>query len=250
MSKASSEADIEKPVKMIQVESSNCLSDVDVKLSHVHLLLSEINQTMSNCHVPFVQSRKLLPRYNFILSEIKSLVSWTQDCPNPVDVYDDGDSSWWWDDNKQYYNLNANLSFSSITISDNNYHDAEGDNDAQGWKDELYDVRGDDHDDDDAQEVDDEKADEVDISKIPIEHEEDVDMIPVDHEVTDMKISDNARETIDDTEDEDDNIATRVMARRRLSIYPDDADWSITSPEAVDGSFIYPGDVDSHQGFV
>ena len=104
MSKASSEADIEKPVKMIQVESSNCLSDVDVKLSHVHLLLSEINQTMSNCHVPFVQSRKLLPRYNFILSEIKSLVSWTQDCPNPVDVYDDGDSSWWWDDNNNNHN--------------------------------------------------------------------------------------------------------------------------------------------------
>ena len=158
MSKASSEADIEKPVKMIQVESSNCLSDVDVKLSHVHLLLSEINQTMSNCHVPFVQSRKLLPRYNFILSEIKSLVSWTQDCPNPVDVYDDEDSSWWWDDNNnnnnhdQYYDLHSNLSFSSIDFSDNDYHDdVKGDNNshvAWGWKDELDQVQGDDvHDD-------------------------------------------------------------------------------------------------------
>ena len=91
------------------------------------MLFSEINQILSTSQDNVVQSRRLLlPRLNFILSEIKSLVSWTQDCPSPADVKDDADSSWWWDDNNnnhyQYYNLHK-LIFSLITFSDKDYHD-------------------------------------------------------------------------------------------------------------------------------
>ena len=91
------------------IQSRSCLSDVDVKLSQVHMLLSEINQTMSISPVPFVQSRKLLPRYNFILSEIKWFVALSQNCCEG-DADDDETESLWWDNNNNYH-LYYNFSF-------------------------------------------------------------------------------------------------------------------------------------------
>ena len=47
-------------------------------------MFSEINQKMSRSPV-LVQSKMLLPRVNFILSEIKQFVSLTQDCCDEKD---------------------------------------------------------------------------------------------------------------------------------------------------------------------
>ena len=212
---------------------SNCLSEVDVKLSQVNVLMSEINQLISQCPVP-VQSRKLLPRINVILSEMTFVVSYAQTDSSSGDDSDDG--SLIWDSNYTYSN-NANY---------NSYYS-------------LF------HADAESTDEGDERADEADISKNSNEHEEDVDMIPVGHEEIDMtpvghdkvdmtpvghekvnmKVGDDAIEDIDDGEDDYDNIATRVMARRRSSIHPDEVDWLVSSPEDVDGSFISLGDVDS-----
>ena len=75
---------------------SNCLSEVDVKLSQVNVLMSEINQLISQCPVP-VQSRKLLPRINVILSEMTFVVSYAQTDSSSGD--DSDDESLIWDSN-------------------------------------------------------------------------------------------------------------------------------------------------------
>ena len=68
---------------------SNCLSEVDVKLSQVNVLMSEINHLISQCPVP-VQSRKLLPRINVILSEMTFVVSYAQtDSSSGEDIDDE-----------------------------------------------------------------------------------------------------------------------------------------------------------------
>ena len=70
-------------------KSESLLSDVDVRLSQVNVLFSEINQIMSKRQAA-VQSRKLLPRLDFILSEISWLVAISNDCVSVVD----GDDSY------------------------------------------------------------------------------------------------------------------------------------------------------------
>ena len=53
------------------MQKINCLSDVDLKMSQVNVLLSEINQEMSSSLAPVQSSFLLLPRVQIILSEIK-----------------------------------------------------------------------------------------------------------------------------------------------------------------------------------
>ena len=85
-----------KPFKSkMCLKSETLLSDVDVMLSQVNLLFSEINQKMSRSQVP-VQSKLLLPRLEVILSEITWLVSLSQDCSSSS-----ADLSW--DQDHDYY---------------------------------------------------------------------------------------------------------------------------------------------------
>ena len=160
------------------IQSSSCLSDIDVRLSQVYLLLSEINQIISKCPEP-VQSRQLLPRVDVILSEMTWIVAQSQEDGSAVDG-DDSYVSLNWDtyNHSNYYNLfhdsnnnsNHNLSFDT------------------------------------------EEEDEADI--IPADHCE-VDMTPADHGEDDMKL--DAPGEDDDHAEEDMNIAERVMLRRRSS---------------------------------
>ena len=166
--------------QVTRIQSSSCLSDIDVRLSQVYLLLSEINQIISKCPEP-VQSRQLLPRVDVILSEMTWIVTQSQEDGSAVDG-DDSYVSLNWDtyNHSNYYNLfhdsynnsNQNLSF-------------------------LFDT---------------EEEDEVDI--IPADHGE-VDMTPADHGEDDMKL--DAPGEDDDHAEEDMNIAERVMLRRRSS---------------------------------
>ena len=132
-------------------QSRYCLSDVDVRLSQAHVLFSEINQMMSKCPEP-VQSRKLLPRLDVILSEISSLVALSQDCINDVDgddSYDCPDGSLSLDrddynynsinyyDLQNYDDLNNNLSLSASgqSYAEDCFHDEDedaGGNDIHG----------------------------------------------------------------------------------------------------------------------
>ena len=85
------------------------MSDIDVRLSQVYLLLSEINQIISKCPEP-VQSRQLLPRVDVILSEMTWIVALSQDDGSAVDgddSYDVPDVSLDWDtyNHSNYYNL-------------------------------------------------------------------------------------------------------------------------------------------------
>ena len=67
---------------------SNCLSDVDIKLSQVNVLMSEINQIISQRPVP-VKSKILLPRIDQILSEMAFVVSNVQtDCSSSEEEND------------------------------------------------------------------------------------------------------------------------------------------------------------------
>jgi len=150
-------------------QSRYCLSDVDVRLSQAHVLFSEINQMMSKCPEP-VQSRKLLPRLDVILSEISSLVALSQDCINDVDgddSYDcpDGSLSLDWDDYNynsiNYYDLqnyddlnnNLSLSASGQSYAEDCFHDEDedaGGNDIHGdtgGNDNHVDVKHDCHED-------------------------------------------------------------------------------------------------------
>ena len=77
-------------------KSESLLSDVDVKMSEVHVLLSEINQILLSSLVP-VQSTLLLPRLEVILSEITWIVSLS------TNKEEDG-VSLGWDHNYDYYN--------------------------------------------------------------------------------------------------------------------------------------------------
>ena len=72
----------------MQEIKSSCLSDIDVKLSSINVLFSQINQMMSSSPVTADESKLLLPRVNFILSEIKCLVSLSQDCCSDVSNFD------------------------------------------------------------------------------------------------------------------------------------------------------------------
>ena len=83
-------------------QKPNCLSDVDVILSQIHVMFSEINQKMSSCPAN-VQSQMLLPRVDIILSEIMLFVSLSQDCDD-ANVNDSLDASMEWDVND--YNNN------------------------------------------------------------------------------------------------------------------------------------------------
>ena len=96
------------PEIMLQ-SSCSCLSDIDVKLSKINVLFSEISQLLSPSHVPVFQSRKLLPRIDIILSEIMSFVSYTQDGAPDNDEscsVDLSDLEMEWDDNhNNFYHL-------------------------------------------------------------------------------------------------------------------------------------------------
>ena len=86
-------------------KSESLLSDVDVMLSQVHLLFSEINQKVSSSPV-LVQSQMLLPRIEVVLSEISWLVSLSQ--PQNV-VKDEELESLGWDHNYDYYNPHTKI---------------------------------------------------------------------------------------------------------------------------------------------
>ena len=105
---------------MQKIEMSNCLSDVDLKLSQINVMFSEINQKMSRSPV-LVQSKMLLPRVNFILSEIKQFVSLTQDCCDEEEPSNASTSfNLEWDNNyNQYYNL---YYYDSSTVEDDDYN--------------------------------------------------------------------------------------------------------------------------------
>ena len=179
---------------------SNCLSDVDVKLSQVNVLMSEINQIISQCPVP-VQSRTLLPRVDQILSEITLIVAFTQaDCSNDLD---DEEVSLVWDNynNTIYYDLhnydsnNNDLSFSMLSGDGGDYHDNVG---GDVYEDVGVEGHGDvgdlDHGDVGDDNRDDDGGDEVEM-------------------------------TCDSSDGEDDNeysIAHRVLTRRRSSQDPDE----------------------------
>ena len=91
------------------VQSSCLLSDVDVLMSKVHVLLSEINQKVSKCPVAPTQ---LLPRVGVILSEMELIVALSQS--NSVDNGDDDESLDW--DNYDY-----NHHTTPCTVSSNSW---------------------------------------------------------------------------------------------------------------------------------
>ena len=182
-----------KSIKINMIQSSSCLSDVDVKMSEVHILLSEINQILSTSPVP-VQSTLLLPRVEVILSEITWIVSLSQ---SNVDKEDDGGESLGWDynydfHNNNYYNLNNNLSFSSISFSQDDDHVNVEE------RDDHDEVKGDTHHD-----------------ALGVEDEEICD----DRGVEDEEIRDDrgVEDEESDALEDDGNIADRVMSRRRSS---------------------------------
>ena len=196
------------PVKRKMIQSRDCLSDVDVRLSQVHVLFSEINQMMSKCPIP-VKSRKLLPRLDDILSEISSLVSLSQECFSDTDVDGEGeecpDASLDWDNynhsnyyylyNDDYYNNNQKYPFLDDYDEDDVIPD---DND-------VVDKIPDDHD-----EVDDIPYDQEEVDTIPDHHDE-VDIIPDAHDDEDDNIE-------DDDERHLDCIADRVKRHRNTML--------------------------------
>ena len=97
------------------IQSSSCLSDVDVRLSQVYLLLSEINQIILKCPEP-VQSRQLLPRVDVILSEMTWIVTQSQEDGSAVDG-DDSYVSLNWDT----YN-HSNYYMTVTTTATTTYH--------------------------------------------------------------------------------------------------------------------------------
>ena len=114
-------------------KSESLLSDVDMLLSQVNVLMSEINVKMSSCRV---QSKLLLPRVSTILSEMEFLVKISQnegdddDDDDNEESYGDGSLGWdhKYDYDNNYYDLNNNLSFSSISFLEDDDHDnVEGD---------------------------------------------------------------------------------------------------------------------------
>ena len=99
------------------MQKINCLSDVDLKMSQVNVLLSEINQEMSSSLLPVQSSFLLLPRVQIILSEINKFVQTTQQLRDqdagvssfsPSDVDDEcfhDTRSLEWDNDYNYYSL-------------------------------------------------------------------------------------------------------------------------------------------------
>ena len=100
---------------MMPKMESSCLSEVDIRLSQINILFSEINQIISVSQVPVNQSKMLLPRVNFILSEIKLFVA--AQSPD-YSSNDDGRSTEGFDDDDQFhYDECSDLEW------DNNYQD-------------------------------------------------------------------------------------------------------------------------------
>ena len=159
------------------VQSSCLLSDVDVLMSKVHVLLSEINQKVSKCPVAPTQ---LLPRVGVILSEMELIVALSQS--NSVDDGDDDESLDW--DNYDYnhhhhiYYNNDSLSCSLSSLDDvgcydvhddvgGDYDDVGGDvchyevkldvvcHDDGGGNENHDDVKDDHHDDDEGDDIND-----------------------------------------------------------------------------------------------
>ena len=107
-----------KFVKML-LKSSSCSSDVDVMLSPVNVLFSEINRKVSRSPVR-VDLTQLLPRVDLILSEIRSLVAVSQCGDVHVDDDDHGsddDGSLLWD-NYNYHNKYYNIYYGDSEVGD------------------------------------------------------------------------------------------------------------------------------------
>ena len=183
---------------------SSCLSEVDVKLSKVHVLLSEINQTISECP-NLVQSRKLLPRVNVILSEITLVVSFAQtDCSSSIDEDNDDITSLEWDSYNNY-NYYDHLYF------DNNF-------DLSSMFDDHDDVGGDDINNNVEGDRD---GDQEDVEGGRDGDHEDVEGGRDDDHEDVEGVHDNDREEVEGVQDDQDeadmNIAQRVVMRRRYS---------------------------------
>ena len=126
------------------IQSSNCLSDVDVLLSQVNVLLSEINVKLSSCRD--VKFNQLLPRVGNILSEMEFIVKLSQvDVDTSTNEVDDViNTSMGWDHN-YYHNIYYTNSWSSSMFSLQEFDIDEGDDKVlhEGDHDHV-DVEGDD----------------------------------------------------------------------------------------------------------